>query len=414
MYRADLSGVDTELAVDHEPDVDARDELGNALVSAHRDLTASTARIFELIVEMEDTESYLPTYSHTAAWLSWHLGISTATARRYVRVANQLRDLPVVAAAHARGLLTLDRLQLLLRVVEPDMQHELVDFAVGCADIDTLRQTIKDIETARSDAEHATDDQPRTRATMWWRNDALHLNAVIQGADGVMVERAIERVADRAPTDPDSGGFRPVDDRHGEAIVQLASMSLAADTDHDRATVVVHVNAADLDSDSRQGWDAAGRVFSTAELDRLLCDARIQPCIDDSHGLTIGVGRTTRTIPPWLLRSLNDRDGGCRFPGCGQTRWLHAHHVIHWADGGPTNLDNLILLCGFHHRMLHNDGWSIDGNPNFDVRFVDRWGFEHGRRSDPPSTRLQDVLDQHRDDLAAERTREFAISGSPP
>ncbi|MDH3500226.1 MAG: HNH endonuclease [Acidimicrobiia bacterium] len=80
----------------------------------------------------------------------------------------------------------------------------------------------------------------------------------------------------------------------------------------------------------------------------------------------------TRTVPPWLRREVEARDHGCRWAGCGRTRWVHIHHVIHWALGGPTNLDNLIMLCGFHHRLLHNDGWTIDGNPNHELRFVNR------------------------------------------
>ncbi len=77
-------------------------------------------------------------------------------------------------------------------------------------------------------------------------------------------------------------------------------------------------------------------------------------------GLPIDVGRTTREIPFRLREALRARDGTCRFPGCAATRHLHAHHVVHWADGGPTDLSNLVLLCGAHHRFIHAKDWVVE------------------------------------------------------
>ena len=71
------------------------------------------------------------------------------------------------------------------------------------------------------------------------------------------------------------------------------------------------------------------------------------------------VGRKTRTVPPAIRRALDHRDGGCRFPGC-RLRFCDAHHIKHWADGGETRLDNLVLLCRRHHRAVHEDGFSVE------------------------------------------------------
>jgi hypothetical protein len=79
-------------------------------------------------------------------------------------------------------------------------------------------------------------------------------------------------------------------------------------------------------------------------------------------GSILDVGRRTRTIPPAIRRALEARDRGCRFPGCG-SRFTDAHHVVHWADGGATKLDNLILLCHYHHRLLHEEGFHLELNP---------------------------------------------------
>ena len=73
----------------------------------------------------------------------------------------------------------------------------------------------------------------------------------------------------------------------------------------------------------------------------------------------MNIGRKTRTVAPALRRALRLRDYGCRFPGCTQTRYVDAHHIKHWCDGGETSLDNLITLCRYHHRLLHQEGYEI-------------------------------------------------------
>lgn len=108
------------------------------------------------------------------------------------------------------------------------------------------------------------------------------------------------------------------------------------------------------------------RRLSRRTLRRLSCDASIRR-VTTRDGLPIDVGYTTRAIPFRLREALRARDGTCRFPGCAATRHLHAHHVVHWADGGPTDLANLVLLCGAHHRFIHAHDWTVQ--PVSDGRF---------------------------------------------
>lgn len=82
--------------------------------------------------------------------------------------------------------------------------------------------------------------------------------------------------------------------------------------------------------------------------------------MEDSAGNVLNVGRKTRTIPPAIRRALKLRDRGCRFPGCCESRFVDAHHIQHWCDGGATSLDNLLLLCRHHHRLLHQNIFSIE------------------------------------------------------
>jgi hypothetical protein len=87
---------------------------------------------------------------------------------------------------------------------------------------------------------------------------------------------------------------------------------------------------------------------------RLACDAKVSRVITEGASRPLDVGRSTKVVPPALRRALTVRDRGCRFPGCGRPpSWCDAHHVVHWADGGDTALDNLVLLCRPHHRAIH-------------------------------------------------------------
>jgi len=103
---------------------------------------------------------------------------------------------------------------------------------------------------------------------------------------------------------------------------------------------------------------------------RLGCDGRVEVVAEDVSGVAIGIGRARRTIPGWMSRSLMRRDQGCRFPGCHYRRWVNGHHIRYWSDGGLTHLGNLITLCPKHHRMLHEQGWRIEGDPNREVRWI--------------------------------------------
>jgi Domain of unknown function (DUF222)/HNH endonuclease len=153
-----------------------------------------------------------------------------------------------------------------------------------------------------------------------------------------------------------------------DALVAIADSFLAtgpaARTGGDRHQVLVHVDVATL-----SGADESGRCelehgapLAAETARRLACDASIVRLLE-RDGNPITIGRKSRSIPPALRRALRTRDGGCRFPGCGSRRFLDAHHIEHWARGGATDLDNLIHLCGTHHRLLHEGGYGIERRP---------------------------------------------------
>jgi hypothetical protein len=109
---------------------------------------------------------------------------------------------------------------------------------------------------------------------------------------------------------------------------------------------------------------------------RLACDAGVLHWLDDDDGNALNVGRKTRSIPPAIRRALQRRDGGCRFPGCTCSRFVDAHHIRHWADGGETSMHNLVLLCRHHHRLVHEGGFAIETTPGGAITFRDPKGRE--------------------------------------
>ncbi len=117
----------------------------------------------------------------------------------------------------------------------------------------------------------------------------------------------------------------------------------------------------------------SGRQLPSETIRRLACDGRIEWVLEHG-GRPVGIGRRGRQVPGYLARVLRHRDRTCRFPGCERKRWLRAHHLVHWARGGATDLDNLVLLCHAHHRLIHEGGWRTSGHPGRDLRFHDPGG----------------------------------------
>jgi hypothetical protein len=148
----------------------------------------------------------------------------------------------------------------------------------------------------------------------------------------------------------------------------------------DRYQILVHVNANDahIDQKIQHGpvcYLDRGRFLAPEVARRLACDASVSTVLEDDHGNVLNVGRKSRTIPRAISIALDTRDQGCRFPSCHQRRHTDAHHIVHWADGGETSLDNLITLCRHHHTTLHNREYEIEKTDD-QVVFRDRLGRE--------------------------------------
>ena len=181
----------------------------------------------------------------------------------------------------------------------------------------------------------------------------------------------MEDVADRIPQNPETGMFDLYSQRLVDGLIELSTTTTGDTTttvSPPQVTVFADLEALVTDTEGVTEL-GHGALVPNDTARRLACDCVVETVISDGSAV-VGVGRNSRTIPGWLRRLVTHRDGGlCRFPGCGHRRWLQVHHIQHWAQGGPTDLDNLILLCGFHHRFVHEHGWHITGDPNDQVVF---------------------------------------------
>lgn len=181
------------------------------------------------------------------------------------------------------------------------------------------------------------------------------------------------------PDDPEAPAAHDPRD-HGarvwDALVQLAQHSLDTDlqpTSHGaRPRVGVLIDLDDLSHGARPAATTEdGLSVSVAAVRRLACDADVIPICLGSEGQVLDVGRTRRLVTMALWLALIARDRHCAFPGCSRPPLMcHGHHVRHWVDGGSTSLDNLVMLCGTHHRVIHHSPWEVrlsplDGRPEF-------------------------------------------------
>ena len=149
-----------------------------------------------------------------------------------------------------------------------------------------------------------------------------------------------------------------------DVLVRIAELALATLPEHvdrtrTRATVVIDWTTLHNGVPGRLDGEFTGSVHP-AEIDKILCDCSVSRVVTGPDGLPLDVGRSRRTVPPPLRRAVIVRDIGCRFPGCERPPgWCDVHHVIHWRNGGRTELENLVLLCDHHHHVVHQPGWIV-------------------------------------------------------
>jgi hypothetical protein len=299
-------------------------------------------------------------------WIQMRYGVSNWEARRWLRAAHALEELPRLSDALERGRLCLDKVFKLCRFVTPETETDLIRWASRVSMATVRRRADAEVKRDREDLV----DVERSRFLEMWYSDEgrrFRMEAELPAAEGAIVERAIERLMRDVPTMPDEDDEVYASTRRADALVAMASSALGAEGD--RAMVVVHAPLAALSADGPGGEIENGPPIAAETVQRLLCTSRFQTVVEDGSGNVVALGERSRLAPAWMQRQVRYRDRECRFPGCGARRFTEAHHTTFWRDGGGTTFENLLLLCGFHHRLVHEHGWSIERAADGEVRW---------------------------------------------
>ena len=301
-----------------------------------------------------------------AAWLNFRCKIVPGTAREKVRTARALMTLPCISNSFAAGKLSYSNVRALTRVATPSNEQELLEFAVGA----TASQVEDRCRQMRNgDREVSSNDANRMHKGRWLSRSrnadgSMSFTINLPGEQGELVMKAIELALSQEQRSLEQlAGNDSLFALQADALLAIAKSYLSGGKENqatsrsssaDNYQVIVHVDESAL---KNEGGESDLPIESVR---RLTCDGTVVPIIQDASGEPLNVGRKHRTVHPSLKRSLLARDKHCRFPGCTHDRWIDAHHVKHWADGGETNPANLILLCSAHHRLVHEEGFKIE------------------------------------------------------
>ncbi|MGH2539268.1 MAG: DUF222 domain-containing protein [Actinomycetota bacterium] len=334
----------------------------------NRHIAAAQAALLGVIAEVDRRGAWRDSGARDLAhWLSIRYGISWWKADRWIKAATALHGLPGTARALEVGTLGIDKVVELSRFATAENEDELIEWASEATCATIRRRADLEVRAARDE----TAEFERDRSLRYWYEDGgrrFGLEARMPSAQGAVVAKALQRAVDQIPVMPAEHDRDFIEARRADALLALCSQQIAGDADADRATVVVHASLEAL-AGRRNVETEHGAVMPPEALQRLACDARVQVVAESDAGDAVAFGRTRREPSAAMMRQLRHRDRGCRFPGCGSTAFANAHHIVWWSRGGSTDLENLVLICGFHHRLVHEHGWTIERGPDGRVRW---------------------------------------------
>ncbi|MEH3143594.1 MAG: DUF222 domain-containing protein [Mycobacterium kyogaense] len=328
---------------------------------------AIDARIVEIAAEIDRDELWAAAGARsTAGWLAWKAGVSPSRAQTVAAIAHRFDEFPQCIEGLREGRFSVDQVGVIAERGLPGSDAHFATMAQS-ATVSQLRTALKmqpkptEPQPEDEDSKGLVDPGPQVSITStsdeqytYWHIALPHVEAA--AFDAALASHRDALIADWKAADPDGRASMP---GNASAFLRLVDASwdaeAAARPHGQRTTVVVHVDVA-----SRVAALHLGPMLSDADRRYLACDATCEVWFD-RDGRVIGAGRSTRTVNRRLRRALEHRDRCCVVPGCGATRALHAHHLVHWEDGGPTELWNLALVCPYHHRAHHRGLITITG-----------------------------------------------------
>jgi Domain of unknown function (DUF222)/HNH endonuclease len=369
-------------------------------------LTAATCRFLVLLADFDARRGWASWEMNScAAWLSWKCQMSSGTAREHVRVARALQVLPVIRGEFAAGRLSYAKVRALTRIATPATEAGLAELA-GPMTGNQLERFAR----AHRQVSAADDAGARVRRRLAWRceeDGSLSGTFRLPPLAGAVLLKALRAAAGdlehphpadaEHPADPEhpaGSGLAPTSSSLADALVAVAEAFLAGKVagaeDPEVYQVVVHVGTDALPAAEAGGVSAEtsgvpgpgpqpvpghpadparchvedGPAISIATGRALACSSLVSWMLHDSAGKLLDLGRRRRRPNAALRRAARERDKcRCRFPGC-ESRRVDLHHIQHWSHGGPTSLDNLLSLCPFHHKLVHDRGYLIGLRPD--------------------------------------------------
>jgi hypothetical protein len=388
------------MVMSEAPEVrEALEEIESAAAELCGQRNAITAQLVELVIRLDRNDLWQSTGARSLEhWVSWKCGMSSVHARDLVATARRAAELPETMAGMTEGVISEDQVAVIARKAPDGTDHHFAQLARS-ASVSQLHTALRiarqaqpptpapDTEPEPTGEDETSNPAPPVepegeRQVSAWFDEFGTWNARVQlpAEEGAYADQAlrahkdalVQEWKDARKAAKDAGIEEispPPFPTLADAFVRMCEHGLdvaAAERPHGhRTTVVLHV-----DAESRAAELHLGPALTEAERRYLCCDATLEVWVE-RNGLPIGAGRTSREIPRRLRRMLERRDRCCRVPGCGATAGLHAHHLIHWEDEGPTELWNLALVCPFHHRLHHRGIITIRG-PADELEVIDR------------------------------------------
>ena len=393
------------------------DALEREITDLCAHINAASYRLLQLIAELDDEQPWgawgLASCAH---WLNWRCGIGLNAAREKVRVAHALRQLPLVSACFATGQLSFSKVRAITRIADADNERELLELArhATAAQVEKLVRAYRHV--GRIEARERAEAQQASRELNchYDEDGSLVIRARLPAEEGAVVLQALNAAMDARHKEPNNSEPEDVTavtsenenrfaQRRADALITLAETALnhgpESSSSAERYQVVVHVTAETLSEGKAARCELGnGQALAVDTARRIACDSSLIRLTEDGSGNPLDIGRKTRAVPPAIRRALQARDSGCRFPGCNHHRFVDAHHIQHWADGGDTSVGNLVLLCRHHHRLVHEGGFGLERNENGRLRFTRPDG--HAIDEHPPlpaSGRIEGLLKGNRD-----------------
>ena len=380
-----------ELSLSAQSTTKNNQELSDEITLLAGQINAATYRFLKLIAEFDHREAWAEDGIQSCAhWLNWKCGIALGAAREKIRVARSLEALPKINMAFSKGVISYSKVRAMSRVANNDNEDYLLMIAEhGTAShMEKLVGKFQKVEHQQLPSEEQlnlqTPEETR-KMTSYQDDDGMwNIHAKLPAEIGALVVKAIDAIireqkdsvqnnADDVSAETSVINESTFEQRRADALSTMAEHYLATVTNgegskslagSERCQVMLHVDINSLRTDSCCSHQEHSNLdnkqwISPETAKRLSCDASLVTVLEDDKGNVLNIGRRSRIIPPSIMRALQIRDTTCRHPGCCSSRYLDAHHIKHWADGGETSLDNLLMLCRHHHRQLHKGAFLI-------------------------------------------------------